>query len=171
MFKITPASAADISQIHFLESAIEGPGAASPRTLIARLAMFNEGFLVARRDAKVIGYIETCRWQRETPEFRTDPDFFANEHTGAGSILYIIFLAVEERQRRYGVGSQLVREVIKRVGVEFPVSRVQVVSRDPLLPFYQNLGFSALQQLPGFLPDGQQYTLLEYRLGYDSLAS
>jgi ribosomal protein S18 acetylase RimI-like enzyme len=161
VLEITPASAADISQIHFLESAIEGSEAASPQTLLARLAMFHEGFLVAKLDAKVIGYIEACIWRRETPAFRADPSFFVSEHSADGSILYIIFLAVEERQRRHGVGSQLVREVIKRVGGEFSVSRVHVVSRDPLLPFYKGLGFSAVQQLPGFLPDGQEYTLME----------
>lgn len=163
MLEIVQATAADISQIHFLESAIEGPDAASPQTLLSRLAMFNDGFLVAKRDARVIGYIETCLWNLDTPEFKADPDFFASQHTKEGAILYVIFVGVEERQRRHGVGSLLVSEVFKKVGRDFPVSRMQAVSRDLFVPFYKNLGFSAVKQLPGFLPDGQQYTLMEYR--------
>ncbi len=162
--EITPASNEDISQIFFLENAIEGPDAASLKTLQARRAMFNDGFLVAKVDSYVVGYIETCIWGKETPEFRADPNFFLTEHAPDGAILYIIFVAVEEKQRRQGFGSHLIRQACK-VGQDYSAGLVHVVSRDPIIPLYESLGFSAKKQLPGFLPDKQNYTLMEFCLG------
>ncbi len=161
--EIMPASDADISQIAFLESAIEGPDAASSLTLRARRGMFNDGFLVAKVNSRVVGYIETCIWTKKTPEFREDPDFFITEHTVEGAILYIIFVGVDEQQRHNGIGSRLVSRVFE-VGQELTTERVHAVSRDPIIPFYKSLGFTAVKQLPGFLPDAQKYTLMEFCL-------
>lgn len=164
MVQITPAQEKDISQIAFLENFIEGSDAASRQTLLARLQMFREGFLAAKIKDRVVGYIETCLWHRETPEFQADPNFFLTSHAPDGGVIYIIFVGVEERQRRHGIGSQLVREVIDTVGCKFPATRVHAVSRDPLVAFYKNLGFSEVKKLPGFLPDQQNYSLMEYCL-------
>nr|MBF0223328.1 GNAT family N-acetyltransferase [Desulfobulbaceae bacterium] len=161
---ITPAQEEDISQIVFLENFIEGRDAASRQTLLARLQMFSEGFLVAKIKGRVAGYIETCIWHRETPQFQADPNFFLTEHALDGAIIYIIFVGVEERQRRHGIGSHLIREVIETIGGKFPANRVHAVSRDPILPFYRNLGFSTVKRLPGFLPDKQMYSLMEFCL-------
>lgn len=150
----------DLAQIAFLENAIEGAGAASLSTLQRRRQMFGEGFLVAKQGPTVVGYIETCLWDRAIPRFQPEPDFFFNEHKPSGPNLYIIFVGVDERYRRHGLGSELVLRACS-VARNLSMTRVQAVSGDRLIPFYEGLGFVAARVLPSFLPDGRSYTLME----------
>lgn len=149
----------DLAQIAFLENAMEGADAASVETLRARLRIFPEGFLVAWEQGRLVGYIESCLWDRAIPEFQPHPGFFAEQHRPAAKTLYIIFIGVREEYRRQSVGSQLI-EALLQATRPLALQRVHAVSRDQLMPFYQNLGFVAKTTLPDFLHQGN-YFLME----------
>lgn len=156
------ATEKDISSIAFLENAMEGADAASAATLLARLRMFPEGFLVAREEGRIIGYIESCLWNKDIPEFQAHPGFFAEQHRTDARTLYIIFIGVRQEFRRKGVGTQLIDALLEEVHPFHP-QRVHAVSRDPLLPFYESMGFTPQAALPGFLHQ-ENYTLMEMGL-------
>ncbi|NOX25725.1 MAG: GNAT family N-acetyltransferase [Deltaproteobacteria bacterium] len=160
--RISPAGADDLAKIFFLEQAIEGNSAASLETLRNRRQMFGPGFLAAREDDHIVGYVESCLWDLSVPEFDSRADFFACHHRSGGKVLYIIFLGVEQNSRRQGVGSTLLGSVMA-VARKHGVHKIQVVSRQHLISLYSGQGFTTVQKIPGFLPGADDFYLLEYK--------
>lgn len=155
---IEPAANSDIFEISLLEMAIEGRGAAGIETLRVRQVMFPDGFLVARKDGRIIGYLQSCIWDRQVPEFQPRADFFPSQHRLDGAILYLIFVGVSEHQRRHGVGSRLV-ECLTPLADKYGARKIHAVCRDYLVPFYAGLGFFQSRELPGFLSEGEFFLM------------
>jgi len=147
-----------------LEKTIEGVRSASLSTLEERLLMFPRGFLVAEvKGGPVVGYVNSCKWDKEAKDFSTYKTIidFQENHSDNGKNLYVIFLGVDTKYRRNGIGSRLIEEIKVRAKDD-GLDKVQLVSGDDFLPdFYSKLGFKEVKKLPNFLPyiDG---TLMEY---------
>jgi len=150
--KIRSASLNDIAQISELEEAIEKENAASSKTIFSRLKMFPEGFLVAKEKNRVVGYLESCLWDKNNFETFNEIKDFPKNHNQNSKTLYIIFLAVAEDQRRKEVGSELVKTIIGSAK-NYKLEKVQLVAGEGfLVDFYRGLGFQAIRSLPNFLP-------------------
>lgn len=160
---VTPADFTDIVDI---EKRIEGENAASLDLINSRFSMFADGFLVARIDERIVGYIESCIWDEEIPVFNSGKDFFSSRHKLNGNILYIIFLGVVPEYWRQGVASKLIRGV-KGLSRKIGVKKVHAVTWDHLTGLYVKQGFKPIRKMPNFLPNGS-FTLLEYSLAEES---
>jgi|SRR3989344_428918 len=152
----------DLENIQDIEQIVEGDDAASFEVLRSRLEMFPEGFLVAEQDQKIIGYVESCLWNKR--DFKTFDEIrdFPKDHAPDGKDLYVIFLAVHPRFRRKGVGSKLIKTLQDYAVVE-EKERVILVAGGGFLPdFYKSLGFKKIRELPNF--NNGVGTLMEYKL-------
>ena len=149
--EILPVRDDELMEIFSLEQSIEGESGASIAALRARRQMFEGGFLVAREAGRIVGYIESCLWNRVSPKFDPHADFFAGQHCADGKILYIIFVGVAHNYRRQGIANTLIRAIMP-VARKYGAQRVQAVTRVNLLPLYTNLGFTVLREMPSFLP-------------------
>jgi ribosomal protein S18 acetylase RimI-like enzyme len=158
---ISPVSTDDLNEIFFLEQSIEAESAASLETLRTRRQMFGDGFLAARINGRIMGYVETCLWDLSIPQFDQRSDFFTSRHSPHGKILYVIFLGVAQNSRRQGVASSLLDAVIK-VANQYGVKVVQAVTRQYLLPLYLQNGFTIIRDMPNFLPDAADFHLMEH---------
>lgn len=101
------------------------------------------------------------RWFRENPDL-----FLLSELEGAvaayilgnleGSTGYIVSLGVDPPNRRRGIGSRLVAEVLRRLR-ERGAATVELESRYDNLPsihFWRTLGFVPFALVPGYYEDG-----------------
>ncbi len=148
---ITTAKPGDIPKIYALEKEIEGEQGADQKTLMARLRMFQEGFLVAWCQDRIIGYLESMlRQGRPFSSFQEIQDF-ASLHTLAGDELYLIFLAVDPEFRSRGVAGRLLCSLTD-IGGRHSLKRIRLVAKEELIPFYEANGFEAVHPLPNFLP-------------------
>jgi ribosomal protein S18 acetylase RimI-like enzyme len=137
-----------IVQVASLESQIDSEHAANLSTLIARQKMFQDGFLVAIQNGAVIGYVESCLWDRT--EFHIEDFDFPKYHNPSAKSLYVIFLATHPDHRNSGIGSQLmlsIQNLATRKGME----RIILAARDEYVGFYSKLGFHIVRALPNFL--------------------
>jgi ribosomal protein S18 acetylase RimI-like enzyme len=157
---IKKATIPDITSIAKIELGIEGDDAATAEVLLSRLRMFPEGFLVCEDNNSILGYVESCRWDIEEYTKFIEIKNFPKLHNSEGSILYIIYLATAKEHRNKGVASQLVQKLQEYVH-DNNVTRIHLVAKNGLIPFYSELGFTILKELPGFLP-GSHHTLMEY---------
>ncbi len=162
--EISPASYEDVAEIYRLEAEIEGDDGADFATLTARWQMFGAGFLTARQDGRLAGYIESCLWDRQLPYFEAQPDYFSSQHRLGAKTLYIIFIGVAADCRRRGVASSLLAAV-SRVGRYYGARRLQAVSRDHIMPLYEAAGFLPVTAMPDFLPEpAVDFMLMEHSL-------
>ncbi len=162
--EIGPASYEDIAEIYRLENEIEGDDGADLVTLTARWRMFGAGFLTARQDGCLVGYIESCLWDRRLPSFEAQPDCFSSQHRIGAETLYIIFIGVAADCRRRGVASSLLA-AISWVGRCYGARRLQAVSRDHVMPLYEAADFLPVTAMPDFLPEpAVNFMLMEHSL-------
>lgn len=158
---IRNATLEDIEKVSILEKQIEKDNAATYKTLILRFKMFPKGFYVAEENGEIIGYVESCLWDKESFQTFKEVKDFPRQHNANGKTLYIIFLAVGEKHRMKGTGSELIKTLQKYA--EFHnLNKVQLVAGDGfLVDFYKKLGFRIIKKLPDFLPYSPG-TLMEY---------
>lgn len=156
--KIRRAQQEDLEEIHQIECAVEGARAASMRTLSERLAMFPHGFLVAAQCHTVVGFIESCLWNRSSYSTFSSIADFPSHHDPGGRYLYIIFVCVSEAFRRKGVATELVRRELI-LAENLKLQEVHLVAEHHLLSFYKKLAFRQTSVLPGFLDDVTGYLM------------
>ena len=148
---ITTARPADIPMIHTLEQEVEAGQGADQETLMARLRMFQEGFLVAWCQDRIAGYLESMIWQgRPFSSFQEIQDF-PGLHTLDGDELYLIFLAVAPDFRSRGVAGRLLSSLVD-LGRRYSLKRIRLVAKEELIPFYEANGFEVVRPLPDFHP-------------------
>lgn len=117
---------------------------------------------MAEKKNKVIGYTEACRWNVERLDTFDQIREFPRLCDREGKNLYVVFLAVAPKMRQRGVGSMLMRALV-RISEEKRVSKVHLVSKPELVRFYRGFGFSPVKDLPEFLPDSPG-VLMELRV-------
>jgi len=151
----------DIDQIYLLEQSIEGKYAANRETLTARIQMFFQGFYVAEENGKIIGYLESCLWNKLNFERFDEIKDFPKHHDPEGKILYIIFVGVNKNYRKRGIGSALVRKA-QEYAEQHNLQKVQVISGEgSLVYFYKKLVFGVMRELTNYLPYSSG-VLMEY---------
>ncbi len=158
--KVSSVREDELFKIFSLEQSMEGESAASLETLQVRQQMFGAGFLAARKDDRIIGYLESCLWNVEIPEFQPYPGYFANRHCAHGKTLYIIFMGVDCDFRRQGVASTLL-QAVAMAAYNSGAERVHAVTFAHLLPLYIKMGFKEVQAMPHFLPNLSDLILVE----------
>lgn len=154
-FEICKCNNDDIREIIAIENDIEYTQAASEETLRKRLSMFSDGFLVAKINNKVVGYIESLIWDGKKFEAFEEIKNFPLHFNPNGSELYIIFLAVSEPNRKNGIATELLAKV-ESISKKYKFSKISLVAKDDLTRFYGKLGFNQVRELPNFLP-GKTY--------------
>ena len=154
------ATIEDIPVVANLERVIERENSASEPTLLARYRMFPEGFFIAEENYRIAGYAESCLWDKK--EFKTFEEIreFPKHHDKNGKTLYVIFLAVDDSCRKRGIGSRLMG-TCKEYAENHGLNNVQLVAREELVGFYNDLGFKFVEELPDFLPHSAG-VLMEY---------
>lgn len=163
---IRNATIKDIDEVCKLEQSVEGNNAATKETLLSRLKMFPEGFCIAKENGNVLGYVESCLWNKSDFETFDEIKDFPNNHDINAKTLYVIFIAVDEMQRKNGIGSALIT-TLQKYAEKKQLEKVQLVAvkrdstKDFLIGFYNELGFRTIRELPHFLPD-KPGTLMEY---------
>lgn len=160
---IRNAALDDVDEIFQIEKRTEQDNAATKETLVSRLKMFPEGFFVAEEDNKVVGYVESCLWNKEDFETFEEIHNFPQQYDHNGRILYAIFLAVDAPYRRKGIGSQLIK-TLQDYARMHDLEKVQLVAGEGfLVDFYKKLRFKIKKQLPHFLPR-LSGTLMEHQI-------
>ena len=148
--EIRNATIEDIDEIRALERNIDEEYPATKETLLERLEMFPDGFYVVEIDGKIVGYIETCLWDKEDIETFDKIKDFPKQHDPKGKTAYVIFIGVGADYRRQGVGSALIQEV-QKLASERGLKKVQLVAiEEDLLGFYGKLGFEFVKKLPNY---------------------
>ncbi|UKT64302.1 GNAT family N-acetyltransferase [Pedobacter mucosus] len=151
----------DIRQVYLLEAQIEHGNAASEETLYNRLAMFPDGFIIAKDKGKIIGYIELVIWNNIVFETFQEIHDFPLFYDPNGETLYVIFIGVSANYRNQGVGQRLL-EIARDISSRFNTSKMQLVAKEGLEKYYEKFSFEQVRELPGFL-SGSKYksTLME----------
>lgn len=158
--QIRNTTLADIDSILEIEKSVAGEHAATRQILTGRLNMFPEGFYVITEEDNIRGYIESCRWNRNSIEKSEERDNFPKLHVPDGRHLYIIYLAVDEHHRYKRFGSNLINK-LKDYARENKLDKVHLVVGEGLVPFYSQLEFKVVKELPEYLPYSSG-TLMEF---------
>ena len=155
MTEVTPAMAPELSddldQVSLLELLADPERPCTIENLVKRQEAYPQGFLVAKLCDKVVGYLQSCRWDRDSPPAFTEIDDYSAEHLDDGRILYLIFMGVSVPFRGLGIGARLIDEAV-RLALREDIREIHLVSRPELVGFYERLGFSREATIPGFLP-------------------
>lgn len=155
-FTIQRAALADLKKIYKLELDIEYGNAASEETLKGRINMFNDGFLIIKNfKDEVVGYIESIIWNEKPFETFKEISNFPMHYNIKGDSLYIIFLAVNNKYRKRGLGKTLLKE-IELVAKFYEIKKIRLVAKDGLVDFYSKEGYTRVKLLPDFLK-GRNY--------------
>jgi len=158
-YQIIKCTNSDIRDVYRIETEVELSNAASESTLKQRMSMFNDGFLVAKENNKVVGYIESLIWNTyDFTRFEEIKDFPVLYDQG-GDELYIIFLAVKESYRKNGIGMSLL-SAIEDVAIKYGVRWLKLVAKDDLVAYYKKSGFHEIKELPDFLPNREYKSTL-----------
>ena len=124
---------------------------------------YPEGIYVAEINNEIRGYASSVLWNKKAGEFSTYEEIenFEKHHNTKGKPQYVIFVGVEKKYRRQGIGSQLI-QTIQANAITTDLKKVQVVAGPVFLPsFYSNLGFKEKTKLIRFAPNIVG-TLMEY---------
>ena len=148
---ISKACPEDLPGIHALETAIEGSGAASRSALENRLQMFRNGFLVAKCDHQVAGYLQSTIWQDMVFARFSEICEFEQWHRDNGDELYLIYLAVHPAFRSNGLAGHFLT-VLSQLGRVYGLNQITLVAKNHLIPFYERNGYQPVKELPDFLP-------------------
>ncbi|RLF20430.1 MAG: ribosomal-protein-alanine N-acetyltransferase [Thermoprotei archaeon] len=143
LIRIRNVKLEDLEQVYDIERAsFKDP---YPPDLLRTLALFhNDTFLVAVYGDKVVGYvIGAIRWD---------------------VIGHILNIAVHPDYRRRGIGSILMKEIMKRLKEKGArIYRLEVrVSNTPAQHLYERLGFRKAYVIKGYYNDGEDcYVMLK----------
>lgn len=159
---IRNATPADLTSIVDIEAHTAQIDAADLTVLTQRLHMFPAGFFVAELDQHIVGYLESCLWDREVFQNFQHIRDFPGLHNPDGNNLYIIYIAVDRCYRNRGVGSALLRAA-QRFAAAQRKSKIQLVASEALRMFYAQYGFSVQARIPDFLPQFDGW-LMQYRV-------
>jgi len=144
----------DIEKIYFLEKQkIEFHNAATEDTLIKRLSLFPNGFIIAENSNKdIIGYIESIiikDWNFKTFD---EIQKFENIYNILGDTLYIIFIAVDPKYRNNAVASNLLKIILEQAE-KYNVKKIKLIAKDDAIGLYKKNNFTVKDNLRNFLPN------------------
>jgi len=152
---ICVAAHENIPDILHIEQSIERDYPASRQTLLNRLEMFADGFLIVKNDHQLIGYIESCIWFEQSFSRYQEICQFSDYHHPDGTILFVIFIGVDERFQKRGIGSLLISALKSRIKQQYPhIQKIQLVSKEQYVnTFYRKNGLQIIKRLPEYMPE------------------
>ncbi|MCD6147361.1 MAG: ribosomal protein S18-alanine N-acetyltransferase [Thermoplasmata archaeon] len=103
-----------------------------------------DGFIVADDGEKIVGFVMGVMVDVET--------------------LRILMICVREGYRNKGIGSELLKHIIKKSGNVRKVRLEVKMSNKEAIKFYKKSGFVIKETLPDFYPDGTDAYLMEKSL-------
>ena len=103
-----------------------------------------DGFIVADDGEKIVGFVMGVMVDVET--------------------LRILMICVREGYRNKGIGSELLKHIIKKSGNVRKVRLEVKMSNKEAIRFYKKYGFVIKETLPDFYPDGTDAYLMEKSL-------
>ncbi|RLF48216.1 MAG: ribosomal-protein-alanine N-acetyltransferase [Thermoplasmata archaeon] len=103
-----------------------------------------DGFIVADDGEKIVGFVMGVMVDVET--------------------LRILMICVREGYRNKGIGSELLKHIIKKSGNVRKVRLEVKMSNKEAIKFYKKYGFVIKETLPDFYPDGTDAYLMEKSL-------
>jgi ribosomal protein S18 acetylase RimI-like enzyme len=153
--EIGVAAQEHFSGILCVEQTIERDYPASRQTLMNRLNMFSDGFLIVKHTHQLIGYIESCICFEQSFSRYRDICQFSDIHHPEGNILFVIFIGVDERFQKMGVGSFLLSALKSRIKNRYPhIQKIHLVSKEQYVnTFYRKNGFQKIKSLPDYMPE------------------
>jgi len=112
--------------------------AAAEETFLTRLQTYPESFLIAEKDAAVIGFINGC----VTNEKTISDEMFeqAGRHDPAGDYQSIFGLDVIPEYRHQGLATILMRHMIEHARVKGRKGLI-LTCKDSLIGFYESFGY------------------------------
>ena len=158
--KVRQASSTDMERIMEIEENAFIPYIRETyQTFDSRMKTFPDGFLVLEEDnGTVQGYFSSELWEElphDNKVFILDHDI-ARVHKQDGKVLYISSYALMSGLRGRGLGKLFFKECLARMQKAAPqiTEIVLIVSQewDAARHIYENLGFKAIRQIPGFFP-------------------
>ena len=136
---IREATAGDTRICHGIETAcFEASEAASLENIQKRQARFPQGFLVAERDQKVIGMINSGATNE--PDLADEAFKAMIGHDPDGSNIVIFSVAVVPLWQGTGVSRDLLTDFIARARV-LGMQRVLLLCKNDLIGYYRKFGF------------------------------
>ena len=107
---------------------------------------FPESFIVAEKNGEVVGYI-MCRVERGLSNFRL---------LGITKKGHVVSIAILPEHQRQGIGSALMREVLKKMQRRATECYLEVrVTNKSAVNLYNNLGFKIVKKNQGYYADGE----------------
>jgi len=144
--EVREARSEDLDRVYEIEKLCFGKDAYDPSLLLLYLNLSPETFLVAEQEGEVVGYVVGVirRW-------------------GEG---HVISLAVHPKRRRRGIGTALMRELLRRFAEKGArVARLEVrVSNEAAIRLYEKLNFIKVGVVKHYYPDGEDAYLMVARL-------
>lgn len=142
---IRPAKEQDLDMIVALNRAAL-PENYMPEFFENLLRIYGEYFLAAEMEGRIIGYV-MCRVELGM----TNLNSFGIMKKG-----HIVSLAVDNEQRRHGIGQAMMEEVMKRMratGLKECFLEVRVTN-EPAIKLYERVGFKIVKRISNYYSDG-----------------
>lgn len=92
-------------------------------------------------DRQVIGFVVATTAPEGTRRMTED---YTKDHYPRGNVLCIHSVVVEHQKRRKGLGTEMMRQYLKKVKETTNVRRVLLLAKRRLVPFYEKLGFQEI---------------------------
>lgn len=143
MIKIEKAKAEDLHEIAKIEAiCFPEAEACGYEEFVKRYEVFGENFLVARKEDKIVGFING----NETSQLFLPDCFYsdASLHDAEGIYMSVFGIDVLPAFQHQGIASMLMHGYID-LAKEKGKQGIILTCKDRLLPFYEKLGYQKLQ--------------------------
>jgi len=143
---VREAKSEDLEEIYRIETVCFGADAYDTSLLLLYLNLSPDTFLVAEENGKIVGYVIGLvrKW-------------------GEG---HVVSLAVHPKQRRKGVATALMKELLRRFSDKgLKAARLEVrVSNEAAIKLYEKLGFKRVGIIERYYADGEDAYLMVVQL-------
>lgn len=133
----------ELEATYQLEKDVFGPyGTNNPPGIIElQQQTYPDGFLVARRGGKVLGYCSSEKWKElRSPKMGEDP---RKTHSPDGTVFCITSMVVCEEQRGLGIGTLMLNRLVKLATDQS--CHTMIVETPRTRSFYEQNGFQLLR--------------------------
>ena len=142
MFEIRHVQPQDIFSV--IKIAYESlPERYSPEVFNKFYELFSEGFLVAEKLHKIVGFIVGIKT--------------------SNGIARITLLSVDKKFRKQGIGSALITQFLKEMYLQ-NIRQVELevrINNDAAIKFYKKHGFDVIETVPRFYPTGEDACIMK----------
>ncbi|MCX6815444.1 MAG: GNAT family N-acetyltransferase [Candidatus Aenigmarchaeota archaeon] len=163
---IKQANLADLDELYQIETKIWHSDAATKDSLTTRIKLFPEGFLVAKINNKIAGFVNSARIGDIKVGKFSDLVPFERVFKKNGPIFYIYSLQVDKAYRGKGISHKLIDSLVE-IARDLGCRKIWLVGSDEntsigfaTTPVYERWGFKIKKCLPNYL-EGKPGSLME----------